>query len=112
MNVNNLSSERGESVLYDEDKFNTQSKIIPNSFNSTDLNDILDPKIGLREMEIQCPQKITVGHLNINSIRNKLDALSFIIDTNIDISLFSGTKNDDSFPLVQFRIKGFCTSID
>ena len=40
-------------------------------------------------MKIQCPEKIVIGHLNINSIRNKFDALSFIIDTNIDILLIS-----------------------
>ena len=60
-------------------------------------------------MKIQCPEKITVGHLNINSIRNKFDALSFIIDTNIDILLISETKLDDSFSSAQFRLKGFCT---
>ena len=59
-------------------------------------------------MKNQCPEKISVGNLNINSIRNKFDALSFIIDTNIDISLIS--KLDDSFSSAQFRLKGFCTS--
>ena len=58
-------------------------------------------------MKIQCPVKIIVGHLNINSIRNKFDVLSFIIDTNIDI--YSDTKLDDSFSYAQFRLKGFCT---
>ena len=43
-------------------------------------------------MKIQCPEKMIVGHLNINSIRNKFDALPFIIDTNIDILLISETK--------------------
>ena len=48
-------------------------------------------------MKIQCPEKIIVRHLNINSIRNKFDALYFIIDTNIDILLISEAKLDDSF---------------
>ena len=60
-------------------------------------------------MKIQCPEKIIVGHLNISSIRNKFDALSFIIDTYIDILLISGTKLDDSVSLFQFRLKEFCT---
>ena len=60
-------------------------------------------------MKIQCSEKIIVGHLNINSIRNKFDALSFIIDTNIDILLISETKLDGSFASAQFRLKGFCT---
>ena len=60
-------------------------------------------------MKIQCPEKMIVGHLNINSIRNKSDALSFIIDTNIDILLISETKLDDSFSSAQFRLKEFST---
>ena len=60
-------------------------------------------------MKIQCPEKIIVAHLNMNSIRNKFDALSFIIDTNIDILLISETKLDDSFSSAQFILKEFFT---
>ena len=81
-----------ESSHCDEYAFITQSNIISNSFDSTKHNDIVDAKIGLREMKIQCPEKIIVGHLNINSVRNKFDALSFIIDTNIDILLILETR--------------------
>ena len=59
-------------------------------------------------MKIQCPRKIIVGHLNISSIKNKFDAVSFITDTNIDILLISKTKLDDSFSSAQSRLKGFC----
>ena len=48
-------------------------------------------------------------NLNINSIINKFDVLSFITDTNIDILLIPETKLDDSFSSAQFRLKGFCT---
>ena len=78
----------GGSANCDEDIFITQSNIIPNSFDSTKHNDILDAKIGLRKMKIQCPEKTVVRHLNVKSIRNKFDALFFIIDTNIDITYF------------------------
>ena len=40
-----------------EDIIITQSNIIPNSFDSAKHNDIVDAKIGLREMKIQCPEK-------------------------------------------------------
>ena len=60
-------------------------------------------------MKFQCPEKIIVGHVNIDLIRNKFDALSFIIDTNIDILLISETKLDDSFFSAQVRLRGFCT---
>ena len=46
-------------------------------------------------------------HLNVNSLRNKFDALKFIINRNLDIILFSETKLDDSFPSAQFMLKNF-----
>ena len=42
-------------------------------------------------MKIQCPEKMLVGHLNINSLKNKFDALSFINDTNKDVLIISET---------------------
>ena len=48
-----------------------------------------------------------MGHLNINSIRNKFDALSIIIKNNVDILMISETKLDDSFPTAQFLLPGF-----
>ena len=41
--------------------------------------------------------------MNINSLRNKFDALEVIIKDNID------TKLDESFPMGQFEIDGFST---
>ena len=70
----------------------------------------LDAKSRLKEMKAQSSDKLILGHLNINSIRNKFEALKFIIDNNIDIFLISETKLDDSFPTAQFLIKGFSAS--
>ena len=61
-----------------------------------------DAKIGLKEMKNQSPEKIIIGHLNINSIRYKIDQLSFTIGNNIDILLISETKLDNSFPSAHF----------
>ena len=49
LNINSVSYERGDSVHCDEDNFITQSKIIPNSFNSTEHSDILDAKLYLEK---------------------------------------------------------------
>ena len=57
-----------------------------------------DAKIGLKEMKNLSPEKIIIGYLNINSIRYKIDQLSFTIGNNIDILLISETKLDNSFP--------------
>ena len=62
---------KGGNLHCDESTFITQSNIIPNSVDSTKRNDILDAKFWLREIKIQCLEKITVVHLNINSIRSK-----------------------------------------
>ena len=58
-------------------------------------------------MKFQSPDKLILGHPNINSIRNKIDRLKFVIDNKTDIFLMSETKLDDLFPAVQFLIEGF-----
>ena len=66
-----------------------------------------DAKIGLKVMKENSPNKIIVGHLNINSLRNKFEALQYIINRNLDIILLSETKLDDSFPSAQFMLKNY-----
>ena len=61
----------------------------------------------VRKMKVQFPDKLIIAHLNIDSIRNKFDSLSFMIENNIDIMLVSETKLDDSFSSVQLKICGF-----
>ena len=56
-------------------------------------------RVGLQEMKSKCPDKLIMGHLNINSIRNKFDALSVIVRNNVDILMISETK--------QFLFHGF-----
>ena len=51
--------------------------------------------------------KIVVGHLNINSIRNKFDFLAHQVQGNIDILMISETKLDESFPPGQFLFDGY-----
>ena len=58
-------------------------------------------------MKNQCSDKLILGHLNINSLPNKFDALKKIIKNNIDILILSETKLDDSFPDAQFKLHGF-----
>ena len=63
-------------------------------------------KISIQTRELLVNELI-LGHLNINSIPNKFEALKLMIDNNIDTFLISETKLDDSFPSAQFLIKGF-----
>ena len=48
-----------------------------------------------------------IGHLNINSIRNKVDMLSYMIGNKIDILMISELKLHDTFPTSQFVIYSF-----
>ena len=48
-----------------------------------------------------------MAHLNINSIRNKIEDLKTLIAQNVDILAVSETKLDESFPTSQFLIDGF-----
>ena len=59
-------------------------------------------------MKQNSSDKLSLGHVNINSIRNKFDAFTYIIGYNIDITDIIETKIDDTFPTAQFFIiKGF-----
>ena len=64
----------------------------------------------LQKLRINIPLRIIVGQLNINSVRNKFDALCSIFKQKIDILLVSESKIDDTFPLAQFCVEGYSTS--
>ena len=47
-----------------------------------------------------------IGHLNINSIRNKFGTLDNVVKA-FDIFLISESKLDNTFPINQFDIGGY-----
>ena len=53
--------------------------------------------------------KIIIGNLSVNSVRDKFESLQEQINENVDILLISETKLDFSFPNGQFLIKEYCT---
>ena len=55
----------------------------------------------------QDKEKLVIGQLNINSIRNKFLEIEELIKENFSIFLVSETKIDESFPSDMFRIDGF-----
>ena len=61
----------------------------------------------LQSLLIRNLNKIVVGHLNINSIKNKFDFLAHQVQGNIDILMMSETKLDESFPVGQFLLDGY-----
>ena len=51
--------------------------------------------------------RVIIGHININSIRNKFDHLIAITKGNVDVLMISETKLDESVPFMQFNIDGY-----
>ena len=60
----------------------------------------------LRHLRINNPKKVTMGHLNINSLPNKLGIMDMVAN-DLDIFLISETRIDSSFHDAQFLYKGF-----
>ena len=65
--------------------------------------------LGLKNLRVKYFNKIIMGHLNINSIRNKSELLSSLIGGKIDILMISETKLHANFPTNQFFIQGYLT---
>ena len=61
----------------------------------------------MRDLRLKNPQKVTLGHLNINSLSNKFEGIMNLVKENVDIFLISETKIDRSFPDAQFLCQGY-----
>ena len=66
-----------------------------------------DDMLVLKNLRISYPNNIIIGHLNMNSIRNKFEMLSSSVAQYVDILMLSETKLDSTFPSTQFLINGF-----
>ena len=61
----------------------------------------------MRDLRLKNPKKVTIGHLNINSIPNKFEGIMELVKENLDIFLISEIKIDSSFPDAQFFSQGY-----
>ena len=61
----------------------------------------------LRSLRVKDMNKRIIGHLNINSLKNKFELLMHQIKENIDILMIPETKLVESFPSSQFLVNGF-----
>ena len=63
----------------------------------------VNPPICLGKLRQKHPERLIIGHLNVNSIRYKLDALKSLVIDNIDILVLPETKIGESFPAILNR---------
>ena len=61
----------------------------------------------MKKIRINNVNRVVIGHININSIRNKFDMLFSMVKDNIDMLMVSETKLNSSFPQAQFRMEGY-----
>ena len=98
-----LSNEQHENDRTNSSNYNSSINDTPAISDNCNVNSVL------RHLRLNHPQQIIIGHLNINSIRNKLGLMKIMLTRVIDISMITETKLDDTFPVSQFEIDGFST---
>ena len=60
----------------------------------TPNNNLQDDMLVFKNLRVSYPNNIIIGHLNINSIRNKFQMLSLSVAQYVDILILSETKLD------------------
>ena len=66
-----------------------------------------EPFTTLKKIRIYFINQLIIAQLNINSLRNKFEALKHIVSGNPDILVVTESKLDASFPVNQFRMDGY-----
>lgn len=106
-NINKVTKEK---QIYHKSPNITHQSEINHNMSDTENPNFLETECNtytLRNIRLNNLDKLIVGHLNVNSIRYKFDALKSLIKDNIDILVVSETKIDKSFPHSQFCIDGY-----
>ena len=103
----NISSLDRPSLFRDE----SISPLIP-SAATTPLaadTDATDAKSKLMLLRVRNTGRVIIGYLNINSVRNKFDALREIVSQSLDVLMIAETKHDATIPTGQLAMEGFAT---
>ena len=79
-----------------------------NHGNNEISNENTDPAKILKMIRTKNVNRLIIRQVNINSIRNKFEALKSITTGNLDILVITETKLDESFPDGQFYTEGYC----
>ena len=61
----------------------------------------------LKDIKLKNINGISIGQININSLRNKFEFLNSMVNGFVDILLITECKLDDSFPTAQFHMQGY-----
>ena len=102
----------GESLNSTENDINHNSTFLSRKYTSKEFVNKKDKNHQevsqvMRQMRVKNINRVIIGHLNVNFMAPKIDAIRTIIPGNVDIMVFSETKLDDSYPATQLLIEGF-----
>ena len=61
----------------------------------------------LKNLRSKNSNKVIIGHININSLRNKFELLTEMVRDKVDLLMISETKLDSSFTDAQFYMKSY-----
>ena len=75
------------------------------SSREIDLNE--DPITILTKIRNKNSNRPIIGHININYLYNKFQALKSLFKDKLDVLVVTETKINESYPTGQFRIEGF-----
>ena len=53
------------------------------------------------------PKNVVIGHLNVNSLRNKFETVEELVQNKVDICFLSEKNIDETFPNQQFTTNGY-----
>ena len=105
--TNQISNINETSIQYPTD-FSVEicfQKYISKEF--VDKKDINNQEVSQMLKQIEQLNNVIIGHLNVNSLLPKLDAVKTIITGNIDVMIFTQTKPDDSYSTAQLMAGRF-----
>ena len=61
----------------------------------------------LKNVRLKNSNKVTIGHININSLRNKFELFTEMVRDKVELLMISETKLDSSFADAQFYMKSY-----
>ena len=86
---------------------NRQNKESSKSLLTVSSDTPCDTLNGLHEQRLNHPKNVVIGHLNINSVRNKFSGVKNFVLKETNICLLTETKIDDSFPNSKFFAESY-----
>ena len=103
----NLREDTDDSITISSRRDSNYSSNNSSHLETTCNNTMPFPYPLVKKQRLENPKNVLIGHLNVNSLRNKFESVELLIKEHIDICLVAETKLDNSFPNQQFNISGY-----